>query len=266
MYKKMELPEIHETLLKLAKSVDAICAKHNIPFIMVGGTMLGAIRHKNFIPWDDDMDFAVPYEHFFILSNILKHELPSEYKCLTYEDNDHVRSFFFKVVDTRTRIDDPTFTGSLEEKPYLGIDVFPLVCCNEHDGIMTAKKVYRLWRTNRIVFTMPANGKRWQVRLKKLLQLLYPFPPSFVNDKIRVEIEKLVPGNKYVNIVSPQFWNKVWPKELFQELVRYPFASTSFWGVKDAHAYLTQCYGNYMQLPPIEKRRVHGNNSYQVVQ
>ena len=262
----MGISEIHETLLKLAESVDAICVKHSIPFIMVGGTMLGAIRHKSFIPWDDDMDFAVPYEYFFNLSRLLKRELPRDYKCLTYEDNDHVRTFFFKVVDTRTRIDDPTYPGALDEKPYLGIDVFPLVCCNEQDGTKTAKKIYRLWRTNRVVFTLPYNGKRWQIRLKELLQLIYPFSPRFVNDKIRAEIEKLVPGDKYINIVSPQFWNRLWPKELFLELERYPFADTSFIGVKDANSYLTQCYGDYMKLPPAEKRRVHGNNSYLVVQ
>ena len=74
--KKMTLDEIHLTLLDIAKEFDRICVKHNIPYYMIGGTMLGAVRHKGFIPWDDDMDFGVPVEYYEELQRILDKELP----------------------------------------------------------------------------------------------------------------------------------------------------------------------------------------------
>ena len=96
--KQISLKESQSILLEMAKVVRDIASQHGIPLFMVGGTMLGAIRHKGFIPWDDDMDFGVTYDHYFELINLLKAELPERYRCLYYEDNSPVKSFFFKVI------------------------------------------------------------------------------------------------------------------------------------------------------------------------
>ena len=73
---QVTLKESQRVLLELAKVVCEIAERHEIHVFMVGGTMLGAIRHKGFIPWDDDMDFGVTYNHYFELIDILKKELP----------------------------------------------------------------------------------------------------------------------------------------------------------------------------------------------
>lgn len=95
--KNIDIHENHSLLLNLAVAVADIAKKHNIPFFMVGGTMLGAIRHKGFIPWDDDMDFGVTYDHYFKFIDILRHELPERYRCLTYDDDTPMLSFFSKL-------------------------------------------------------------------------------------------------------------------------------------------------------------------------
>ena len=64
MMEKIGIKEIQQHLLGIAKEFDRICTKHNIPYFMLYGTMLGAVRHKGFIPWDDDMDFGVPIEYY----------------------------------------------------------------------------------------------------------------------------------------------------------------------------------------------------------
>ena len=78
--KRIGIDEIHARVLAIAKEFDKICTRHQIPYYMLGGTMLGAIRHKGFIPWDDDMDFGVPIAYYDQLEEILKEELPSNYR------------------------------------------------------------------------------------------------------------------------------------------------------------------------------------------
>lgn len=126
---QIDLQLRHQLLLDVAKEVCRIGKNHNIPIFMVGGTMLGAIRHKGFIPWDDDMDFGVTYDHYFELIEILKAELPSRYKCWYYEDDSPVHSFFFKVEDSHTVIDDPWVNLPFFSEAVCGLrsDITPLM-------------------------------------------------------------------------------------------------------------------------------------------
>ena len=81
--RKIDLQECHQHLLQIALCFDIICTKHQIPYFMLGGTMLGAIRHKGFIPWDDDMDFGIPRPYFQKFIKIAQKELPDKYEILT---------------------------------------------------------------------------------------------------------------------------------------------------------------------------------------
>ena len=85
--KLLEIKETQACLLNIAKEFDRICTKHNIPYYMIFGTMIGAIRHKGFIPWDDDMDFGVPIEYYKQLEAILEIELPYPYRCCNYKNH-----------------------------------------------------------------------------------------------------------------------------------------------------------------------------------
>lgn len=259
--KVLSLKESQSRLLDLAIVVRDIANRHNIPFFMVGGTMLGAIRHKGFIPWDDDMDFGVTYDHFFELIKILKTELPSNYRCLCYEDNSPVHSFFFKVEDSNTIIDDPCLAMPLEEKLGLSIDVFPIVSCNEKEGRVVSNKIRKIWvkeRRRKIPQDAPVG-----VKIAKRILSLFDFG-NYVkrNRLIKQILDNVSNGDRYCNIVSPQFWAILWPKNTFDDLESYLFEEYSFRGPKDYDSYLSKCYRDYMTLPPKEKRRVHGGNVY----
>lgn len=258
----INIKESQSLLLDMADKAKHIAECHNIPLFMVGGTMLGAIRHKGFIPWDDDMDFGVTYDSFWKLTDILKKELPSRYKCITYEDDDEYKGFYFKVVDTYTCIDDPHYNIPLEQKRGLSIDVFPIVSCNEEEGRQKTKQVYNEWMTLRKIYIRSRQSNWIKQLTKTILKTFATKKPIDYLRRIREIIDSITPGDKYCNIVSPQFWKIIWDKPIFDDLQYYHFEDAEFLGPKNYDTYLSTLYKNYMQLPPEGKRRVHANATY----
>ena len=261
--KEININECHDKLVNMAAEVEKICSKHNIPFIMVAGTMLGAVRHKGFIPWDDDMDFAVPYEHYERLTKILEKELPSPYRCLTYENSKVMLSSFYKVEDTSTLVDEPVYDLVDEEKPGLSIDIFPLVKCKKEKVKGTIKKIRDIYMLKRRVFIGSTDRKWYKKYLKLLLKTIVPFSALSLNRRIKKLIDNIEPGD-YISIpVSPHYWNKLFPQCWFDSVEKYQFGETEFWGPSDYDSYLKSLYKDYMKMPPKEKQIVHSTNVYE---
>lgn len=142
---RIDIEEVHRRILNIARIFDNICSEHGIQYYMLGGTMLGAIRHKGFIPWDDDMDFGVPFEHYNKLISILEEKLPQGMRCCTFENSKAVVYPFIKIEDTETCIDDPRVNLPIEEKLGINIDIFPLVACEKYGkDAARARKLLRL--------------------------------------------------------------------------------------------------------------------------
>lgn len=259
---KIYIKEIQKRLLSLAKVVNDICERHDIPLYMVGGTMLGAIRHKGFIPWDDDMDFAVTYDHYKKLQDILRSELPEPYRCATFEDTRAVLSFFFKVEDTSTVIDDIRVPLPLEKQLGLNIDIFPLVSCSEKDWKLSLPKIHKLYMRERRIFIGSTERQFYKKIAKAFLRRIMPFDYKYYLRRIGEEIERMEPGEIYCNAVSPHYWNIPIPRSYLEMLVKYPFEDTEFYGISDYDAYLKLLYKDYMKLPPKEKQEVHADNVY----
>ena len=75
---QLETKECHKYLLRLAKTFHKICTRNNVPYYMIGGTQLGAIRHKGFIPWDDDIDICMPRDEYEKLLSIVAFGIQSD--------------------------------------------------------------------------------------------------------------------------------------------------------------------------------------------
>ena len=95
--RRIDIKECHQHLLEIAKCFDQLCATHHIPYYMLGGTMLGAIRHRGFIPWDDDMDFGIPRPFFDQFIKIAEKELPQQYSLLTRQNSTAIPKGFIKI-------------------------------------------------------------------------------------------------------------------------------------------------------------------------
>ena len=254
------LNEIQFLLLNIAKAFRDICDRHGIPYVMLGGTMLGAVRHQGFIPWDDDMDFAVPREHYNLLIALLERELPGEYKCLTYRNCEQIKYPFIKIVDTRTCIDDPRLNCPLEEKIGLNVDVFPLDVCEVNS--MNVKWVLLLIKLQTILFVESAEDSKCRAFLRQLLQRLVPFGKNYLQRLIERRLCKNQKGEYVGNILGRWKQKEIFKSNIYHSIADYRFEGITLKGVADYHTYLTQMYGDYMTLPPEDKRVAHVEDVY----
>ncbi len=261
--KLLNIFDIHSHVLEIAKEFDRICTKHDIPYYMLGGTMLGAIRHKGFIPWDDDMDFGVPIEHFIQLEELLNSELTYPYRCCSFKNHPAVLHNFLKVEDQTTCIDDIAIDLPLEQKLGLNIDIFPLVK-DEPNG-RNERRIRRMAKLIGLVYsdsTTSPNSKTRSIT-KRFLRLLFGKTPRKMQDRVEKELMALDNKGSYMTNVLGRWKEKEEiPIDWYGESTRYIFEDTKLMGLKEYDLYLTKLYGDYMSLPPKEQQIAHVENVY----
>lgn len=266
--RKIDIEECHSRLLAMAKVVSDIGEKHGIPMYMVAGTMLGAVRHGGFIPWDDDMDFAVMYDRYWEFAQILERELPEKYRCCTFENHPGVTTMFFQIEDRETIAEDPMNPLPDAQKIGVTIDIFPLVRCTEDVYTNQIPQIERWGKVARWLF-LKTLRRNWKGKLayhflaNKYLLALLPFDRK---DIIRKQIKifnSIKPGELVANPMSPHYRMIPLKIEYFEPATKYKFEDTLFYGINNNDEYLTLLYKkNYMKIPSKSKQRVHLNNVY----
>ena len=111
---------LQNEILNIFKSIKEIFERNGIDYFAIGGTCIGAVRHNGFIPWDDDLDIAVPIEQFDNMLNVLKKELPSELALYTCHNRKHYRYIFVKVINTKTTFIEKSEAGFNLQKVFIG--------------------------------------------------------------------------------------------------------------------------------------------------
>lgn len=260
---KLEINAVQQRLFAMATAVDTICQKHGIPIYMILGTLLGAVRHKGFIPWDDDMDFAVPYRYYPELISLLNQELPDGMRCLTYDNSETHQIPWIKIEDTATKVMDKALNVGEDRMPGLTIDIFPLVSCQKENSLHTIRKIQRWVEIKRMVFSKTnGDGSRAKNLLKRGMAAMFPVSPKRICDRIMMLTDAIAPGDFYVIPMEPNYRIHYFPRNWFEPLTRYDFGEGSFYGVTQYDSYLKMIYNNYMELPPENKRRTHLLDTY----
>ena len=241
--------------LELMIEVDRICRKHNINYWIDGGTLLGAVRHGGFIPWDDDMDICMPREDYEIFLKIIDKEISED---LVYENKNtntwfqeksEVKVCFTKIFYLKRFRAIENWCG-LEHKGVF-LDIFPVDYVTEGMCKGTINKII-----NKVYLREVKNPKRKNDRIRYILSKLNL-------DKFWIrKSKKLASKNKYEYLVygieTPFMKSKY--MQLKSDI--YPLKEINFEGYNllcpnNPHNYLTKIYGDFMKLPEKEFRKTH---------
>jgi len=251
--------EIHGRLLTMAKDFHQICVDNNLKYYMLGGTMLGAVRHKGFIPWDDDMDFGMPREDYDRFISISKQILPNHYELRFYKNAENSPMHYAKFIDNRTTLIEAPYRNYVEG---LYIDIFPL------DGAGNGSFSDRM-RMKRINFLQGLIINHCTTREKTgFRKVLKAYAQMRNLDSLHASVEKLMTAKKLsestliANYLGAWAEKEIMPKEVMGTPRLYSFEDTEFYGSNNADAYLTSLYGDYMRLPPKEKQVFKHNYFY----
>lgn len=270
--KLLNLREIQLAGLEILKDVDAFCRKNNIQYAIAYGTLLGAVRHKGFIPWDDDIDIIMSRENY---TRFQKEYTSDRFSFFSRETSPDCWITFGRVADlTSTRMAGyyPWHSNKVKSGVYL--DIFPLdyVPDTFHDYM----KLYRSFNTLllqswslRTSHATPAEGMTLKHKIKIAWKhSVHPNlrkidPAEFCDDYIStLRLATAVPTQHLGQLGFADTPSSYFHKSLLDSFVELPFEGCSFMAPAAYKEFLSIAYGNdYMQFPP-EKERVPGYYRY----
>lgn len=267
-----DVEQVQQVLLGMMDDFDRLCRKHGLTYFLCGGSALGAARHQGFIPWDDDLDLAMPRADYDRLAELITKEYSDRYWVQTIHNSALYDLPFLKMRKKGTRFlelfdPDPDCAG-------IFLDVFPMenvpnscvfrglhgavssflhLCCSCVRMNVKKDRYFAYFDDAKFLKTVKIKaflGKclsffslhRWCVMTEK-------WDARYRNAK-----------TKFVSIPTGRghYFGEVVAREIMLPPREVPFADRSYFTMADPDKYLTNLYGDYHQIPPVEKREVHG--------
>jgi len=254
----------------LLKEFIRVCEKNHLRYYLFGGTCLGSIRHQGFIPWDDDVDLAMPRPDFDKLMK-LGSEFSNPYFLQNRESNKHYIYTFAKLRNSNTTYIEYVFSHNMINHG-VWIDIFPLDGLSKKKNKKELHKFKPYWIWGQLTFSYLYHVMR-PIRFNKhffsdigldLISLVF-LPFNIFNWNLRVIelLEKSIPYDK-ATLVGPYetmyFNQEALPPSVFGDGVDAKFEGITVKVPSDYKTYLTHIYGDYMKLPPLEKQVGHHIN------
>ncbi|MCH5297036.1 MAG: LicD family protein [Ruminococcus sp.] len=253
------LTAIQSVQLASLLEIDRICKKHNIKYFLGGGTLLGAVRHKGFIPWDDDSDLMMLREDYDKFCNIAPLELPNG---MSFQDSNTDKHCYYEFA--KCRIDNTIFATGFAKTHTgmhngLAIDVF----CHDKTAnsklgqklhiamtLFTRALVFNKWNNRKA-----ENGSKLQSVITDFCKRLFPIRFSMWIEKKTLKFFKRKKNAKYLyDGMGRNIYNGVFPAKLLDEVIYADFEGYKLPIPKRYDEYLTFLYGDYMQLAPLSTR------------
>lgn len=248
--------------LELLAELKRLCQKHGLTYFLTAGTLLGAVRHKGFIPWDDDIDVAMPRRDFDRLAELCREELDGRYFYQDRHTDPSYPLYFAKLRKHGTEVHEPW----LERIPMhkgIYIDIFPLDICPRGDR--AARVFFKVIE----LLTFAAVGKidpeyvcgyrKWYMRA--LYALMKRMPLRFLfgaRDAIRRGVAAACPPERLCTVGGTHGYPaETYEAKWFEETARLEFEGAEYPAPGQWNTLLTNMYGDYMTPPPGEERQGH---------
>ena len=258
---QLSLDEIQSRELSMMKMFGDLCRRHGLTYWLGGGTLLGAVRHKGFIPWDDDIDLMMPrYDYDRLMKYADEIDSTGQYKLASYELG-NLNYPFAKVYDTQTTIQ--KLYDEDETEKNLWIDIFPLD--GMPDDEKEVEKIYfRTMLARRVLRLKQARSGEGKTKLKKALKpaaklLLRPIPDAYLLKYIDENCRMYsIQESNYMGGIANGYgpWERM-PKKPFLKPCTLEFEGMEVSAPGCWDYYLKRLFGDYMQLPPEDQRQTH---------
>lgn len=257
MENKMQIEdrELKEIAVGILSEIDRICNLHNLKYALMYGTLLGAVRHKGFIPWDDDIDIVMPIKDYKKLIEVFNKECGKNYFLQSAQTDKNYWFAYAKVRRTDTLFAEKN-CRKVKGCQGIFVDIFPIFYTDNTDPVYVTsllEKYQRCVATACIKQKLSVNfGKKAWLTAKFMPRSATKWLEKAVEDFSENETDFLIiPGmDASFKALNKYFFKKedIFPAE------KTIFEDKEFYAVKEKDKVLTQLYGDYMKLPPEDKR------------
>lgn len=253
--KEIYMLKLHMEILTILDAVVSLCEKYNLKYYLIGGTLLGAVRHSGFIPWDDDLDICMPRQDFEKFIQIATSELPADFELLWSTTEAQYWLPFAKVANKRTLFEEES--NYRAGRPYgIFVDIFPIDSSRGYCKNLQMRS--DLVRKIKVVM-FQKSGARNIRGVKKLASIIPWKVIRLFLSALMIGTQKDSEGMYYSSFCSQYNIKKqTMPKRWYGNGVQIQFEDRIYCAPVRYKDVLTSIFGeNYMEIPPVEKRRMH---------
>lgn len=267
--------KLQKAELDILKEIIKILEKYEIKYYILGGTLLGAVRHQGFIPWDDDIDIGLMREDYEKFIEIIQKELPEnlilDYYKFHKGEKEYTTYYMARIENTEVKLINRT--AKEERIVNAWVDIFPI------DGLPKNKLINAIHKFHLLILraelrysqysklvTQNERTKDFIMRLCIKLGRIIDFEKIFNKDKVLDKIDRTL--KKYPTETANEIINfagacksykfiEIFPKNIYDNLKKYKFEDTELVGAENYDYILSHQYGEYMVLPKEEDRNKH---------
>lgn len=252
------LQDLQTIELDILDYIADFCETNHLRYFLIGGTLLGAVRHHGFIPWDNDIDICMPRPDYDRLGQLMDSQADSIYRLLRVNNKNNYFAPYFKLTDTRTYLVETDTPYRMDEMGAF-IDIFPVDgICSDFVKAERIRFTVDKWSRRISRATPEFEGLGLQEKIKKMIMVAMFRPLGRANLlKLLSDVMRQYPYDQSDYVVSTfglRGKKEIVDCGIFSDHVFLEFEKKQYRAPIGYDTYLKRMYGNYMELPPVEER------------
>lgn len=259
-----ELRKLQLIDINILNEVVDILEENKLRYFLIAGTLLGAVRHKGFIPWDDDMDIAMPRKDYDKFLDIFSKKLPPYLHVKNFMTDSTFKYYITRIIDDRYKVRELRNDNKAESIANVSIDIFPI------DGVPNNKILRKMYYFKVLFYRAlisliqkenidTARKRNFFEKIVIVLGTKLPLVKMFNANKIQYKIDKILKkqsdNSNYAGTIMGAYRTKeIMPRDYFGKGRTYEFEGRKFVGPTKYKEYLKHMYGDYMKIPSVSDR------------